>query len=53
MCWLFVALPLVCSVCLSLILINTDEQPSSGSDNEKQLLEAAKSGDLELVKVCV
>ena len=29
-----------------------DEQPSSGSDSEKQLLEAAKSGDLEIVKVC-
>ena len=29
----------------------SEDPPSTGSDVEKQLLEAAKSGDMELVKV--
>ena len=29
----------------------TEEPPSTGSEIEKQLLEAARSGDMEIVKV--
>ena len=29
----------------------TEDPPSTGSDVEKQLLEAARSGDMEVVKV--
>ena len=31
----------------------TEEPPSTGSEIEKQLLEAARSGDMEVVKVLI
>ena len=33
------------------VIAFTEDPPSTGSDVEKQLLEAARSGDMEVVKV--
>jgi len=34
-------------------LFSAEDPPSTGSDVEKQLLEAARSGDMEVVKVSI
>jgi len=36
---------------VSILFVLAEDPPSTGSDVEKQLLEAARSGDMEVVKV--